>query len=633
MLGSETQPVTTALGELLRNGERALEAEGDLRAGRAWFDRAYRAAEAGCDGAGMARAALGMSGLWVHEHRSAQASALLQARLRSARTAVDPGSSLALRLKARLAGEADYVAGESNEILAVLEEAKRAGDPVAWAEAASLAHHCLLGPDHGGQRRALAQELITEGFRTGRRSDLLMGLLWRTVDLFLDGDPHAQRGLADLRGLLAERDHLAVGFVLDAIDVMLSIRAGRFDEAEARAAACARRGEQAGDADATGWYTAQVGTIRWYQGRVAELLPVLRETVNSPTLSAVDNAHVAGLAVAAAAAGDEREAAGALARLRGRDLALLPRSSSWLVSMYGIVESACLLSDAESALAAYALLKPFARLPMTASLAVSCFGSVQHALGVAMLTAGEAERAAGHFRAAVRDNLALAHWPAAALSRARLAQALAQLPGSAAEAERELAAATREAAQLGMALPDAPQRRRPGERVTCHRHGRLWLFALGSRSVLVEHSVGMGYLATLLENPGHELAAVELAAGPGVVPAATSAQPVLDPAATSHYRKWLATLEAELGEHEANHDDGHAERLRTERDWLLGELSAAAGLAGRVREFAGAEEKARIAVGKAIRRALTRIAAADAVIGDVLRDGVRTGTRCCYRPG
>lgn len=626
MLDSETRPAATALGELLGNGERALEAEGDLRAGREWFDRAYRVADAECDGVAMARAALGMGGLWVHEHRSAPAAALLQARLRSARSAVDPGSSLALRLKARLAGEADYVAGESHEILGVLEEAKRAGDPIAWAEAASLAHHCLLGPDHGGQRRALAQELITEGFRTARRSDLLMGMLWRTVDLFLDADPHAQRGLADLRGLLADRDHLAVGYVLDAIDVMLTIRAGRFDEAEAHAVACARRGEQAGDADATGWFTAQLGAIRWYQGRVAELLPVLRETVHSPTLSAVDNALIAGLAVAAAAAGDEREAAGALARLRGRDLALLPRSSSWLVSMYGIVESAHLLADAESSLAAYTLLTPFARLPMTASLAVACFGSVQHALGVAMLTAGEPGRAAEHFRAAVRDNLALAHWPAAALSRARLAEALG--PASA-EAARELAAATREAGQLGMALP-AASAHVADRRVTCRRQGSHWLFALDGRSAVVEHSVGMGYLATLLDNPGHELTAVELAHG--VVAEVTSAQPVLDSAATSHYRRWLANLDTELAEHEANHDAGRAERVRSERDWLLGELSAAAGLAGRVREFAGAEEKARIAVGKAIRRALTRITAADAVIGDVLRDGVRTGTRCSYQP-
>ncbi len=625
MPGSETVAVT-GLESLLRKGEHALEVDGDLKTGRQVFDAAYRMAEREGDGPGMARAALGLGGLWVHEHRSALTSGLLRARLQAAHDAVDPASSLALRLRARLVGEADYVAGESSAILNVLEEAQRAGDPVAWAEAASIAHHCLLGPDHGGQRRALAQQLITEGFRTSRRSDLLMGMLWRTVDLFLDGDPHAQRGLAEVREQVAAQDHLAVGFVLDAIGVMLSIREGRFEEAELRAERCAQRGRAAGDADADGWFAAQMVTIRWYQGRLAELAPILREVANSPTLSAIDNGHVAALAVSAASAGDVREAAGALARLRGHDLALLPRSSSWLVSMYGVVETAYLLSDTETASAAYALLTPFARLPMMGSLAVACFGSVQHALGVAMLTVGDSEHAATHFRAAIQDNLALGHWPAVALSRWRLAEAL---PHDG-EAAREREEATREAAALGMALPGAVVR--DASRVTCERRGKQWLVEWGARTALVDHSVGMTYLATLLANPGYELAAVELAAGPGPAVPGGSAQPVLDEAATQHYRKWLANLEAELDEHEANNDAGRAERVRTERDWLLGELSAAAGLAGRVREFADAEERARIAVGKAIRRALAKITAVDQAIGETLRDGVQTGARCCYRP-
>jgi hypothetical protein len=37
-------------------------------------------------------------------------------------------------------------------------------------------------------------------------------------------------------------------------------------------------------------------------------------------------------------------------------------------------------------------------------------------------------------------------------------------------------------------------------------------------------------------------------------------------------------------------------------------------------------------VGKAIRRALTRIAEADPVIERELRDTIQTGVRCCYRP-
>ncbi len=44
-------------------------------------------------------------------------------------------------------------------------------------------------------------------------------------------------------------------------------------------------------------------------------------------------------------------------------------------------------------------------------------------------------------------------------------------------------------------------------------------------------------------------------------------------------------------------------------------------------------ERARVAVGKAIRRALARITDADAVIGEHLRQTVHTGARCSYWPG
>jgi hypothetical protein len=55
-------------------------------------------------------------------------------------------------------------------------------------------------------------------------------------------------------------------------------------------------------------------------------------------------------------------------------------------------------------------------------------------------------------------------------------------------------------------------------------------------------------------------------------------------------------------------------------------------MGGRVRQFATGEERARVAVGKAIRRALDRVAKADPFIGEELRATVQTGLRCCYRP-
>ncbi|MEU8379426.1 hypothetical protein [Streptosporangium sp. NPDC048865] len=644
-----TPAAENEIGSLLLRGTHARCVDGDLRAGRECFDAAYRAAESEGDGRAMALAALGLSGLWVHEHRGVMAAASVEARLRHALSLVDPRSPLALRLRVRLAAEADYRSGGHAAVLAMLEEARRSGDPTAWSEAASLAHHCLLGPGQSEARHELARELIAAGFRTSCRGDLLMGLLWRTVDHVLDADPHAERHLAELRGLLAQRDHLAVGFVVRAIDVMLGIRAGRLERAEAEAAACAERGRLAGDADAAGWYGAQMVAVRWYQGRVAELVPMLAEEVNSPTLSAVDNSYLAALAVAAATAGDHRRAAGALARLRGGDLALLPRSSSWLVTMHGVVEAAHLLGDAETSAAAYELLGPFARLPMVASLGVACFGSARHALGVAALTMGDAQRAAEHLRQAVRDNLAMGHWPAAVLSRVRWAQALALRAGAgdAAEAGRQLEAATGEAAELGMVLPGAGGAHaaataagRGGRRpfMECRREGRRWRIGLGARSVRVEHSLGMAYLAVLLANPRYEIPAVELAAGPvpddgAAVDAGTgTAQPALDEEAVRAYRERLSLLREEIDEHESANDLVRAERARAERDWLIDELASATGLAGRTRNFTGNEERARVSVGKALRRAVTRVAAADPLLGEELRSTIRTGRLCCYQP-
>jgi hypothetical protein len=73
-------------------------------------------------------------------------------------------------------------------------------------------------------------------------------------------------------------------------------------------------------------------------------------------------------------------------------------------------------------------------------------------------------------------------------------------------------------------------------------------------------------------------------------------------------------------------------QARAERDWLVAQLSIAAGLAGRTRSFPDQPERARVAVGKAIRRALARVTEADAVIGEHLRQTVRTGVRCSYWP-
>jgi hypothetical protein len=619
----------------LADGARALYVDGDLRASRQNFEHAYQLAERAGDVQAMALAVLGLGGLWVSERRTVTGAVLLEARLEHVLSRLDPRSSLAHRIRARLAGEADYLRGEHEAILAELDAARAAADPELLAEALSMAHHCLLGPDDVTRRRELAVELVKASFRTERRSDLLIGLLWQTVDSYAAGDPHAGRHLGELRDHLKQQDHLAVAFVVSAIDVMLAIRTGRLDEAETLVGHCAASGAAAGDVDHEWWSGAQLVTIRWYQGRLGELLPVLHDLVRSPDLSAVDNSAMAALAVAAAVVGDLRTAASSLGALCGDDLARLPRSSSWLATMGGIVEAAHLLGRADVAEQGYALLRPYASLPMLGSLGVTCFGSAHHALGVASLTSGHADRAVEHLRAAVKHNLALAHWPALVASRARLAEAYRQRgqPADAEAALGEAEIAAREATALGIPVPGSPAPRPSGSFAECRRVGRKWRLAWQDRVVLVEDSIGMAHLAVLLANPRRDILAADLAAGLAALGAADtgSAYPVLDEAAIREYRNRLTRVDTELDQLEP--DDGRAAATYAERDWLIAQLTSAAGLGTRIRSFPDQPERARVAVGKAIRRAIARIAEADAPLGEHLRQAVHTGVRCSYWPG
>lgn len=386
---------------------------------------------------------------------------------------------------------------------------------------------------------------------------------------------------------------------------------------------------------ADGVHGAHLAAIRWYQGRLPELASTLTELAGAPTRSPVDHFLTAALAVAAAQGGDSMTAASTLAALEGRDLGDLPRSSSWLACLYGVIEAAHLIGDARTSARAYDLLRPFAELPMMASTAISCFGSAHHALGVAALTIGDLDLAVAHLSDGLCRNLALGHWPAVLVSRLRYAEALerrnepgdlpvaAELRSRAARLWDQLAGSFGATGDLGVAAKSGVVTR-PGM-VKCSRQGVKWLLQLSSKTTLVADSIGMLHLAVLIANPGAEIAAIDLVAGSDALSKAARsgampAQQVLDRTAMSQYRERLK----HLSEQEAGPG--------SERDWLVKELTAGSAFGGRPRTFTDGAERARIAVGRSIRRALAVIESADPVIGEHLRSAIHTGARCWYRP-
>ena len=167
----------------------AVLACGKLAEARPLFRRAAQLAEVEGDVPALARAALGLGGVWLREHRLTDETARVDALQRRALAALPPEAPEAIvlraRLVARLAAEDAYRGGPIAPVIAAVDAARRTGDAQALAEALSLCHHVLLSPEHSHARPALADELIAAAAAAGDGLLTLIGLCWRAADLFL----------------------------------------------------------------------------------------------------------------------------------------------------------------------------------------------------------------------------------------------------------------------------------------------------------------------------------------------------------------------------------------------------------------------------------------------------------------
>src|SRR5829696_5790668 len=174
------------------------------------------------------------------------------------------------------------------------------------------------------------------------------------------------------------------------------------------------------------------------------------------------------------------------------------------------------------------------------------------------------------------------------------------------------------------------------------REGDYWSVIFEGRTVRVHDLKGMRYLARLLADPGREYHVLDLvaaetgrgaqlessqAAGSGLPRAALGdAGEILDAQAKDAYRRRLAEIDDDLEQARAIGDAARAAKADAERDFLVQELARAFGLGGRDRRAASASERARAAVTRAVRQAMTRIAEHHPPLGQHLDRTIRTGT-------
>jgi len=169
------------------------------------------------------------------------------------------------------------------------------------------------------------------------------------------------------------------------------------------------------------------------------------------------------------------------------------------------------------------------------------------------------------------------------------------------------------------------------------RDGGLWTLTYAGSTVRMRDAKGLGDLAVLLGRPGQPVAAADLIAASGAGGQALAslrlgADEILDATARQQIKVRLDDLAADIAEAEDWADPERAARARAERDTLLHELSAAAGLTGRPRLLGDQGERARKTVTARIRDVIARIDRVHPALGSHLRATITTGTSCTYSP-
>lgn len=559
----------------------------------------------------LARAALGLgggvAGFEVRLHDETQVALLRDA----ARILPAEDSALRAAILARLSVALTNM-GTAAERVTLAEDAvamaARIGD--ASAEVAALAAYCdaLAGPDHVAARLDAASHMIELAVSATDPVATLLGRRLRLVALLEHGELAAVD--AEIIAYASLADELGIPLYAWYVPLWRGMRALMSGDPEA-ALRCADEteeiGRRAGSDNAAmlvfalrnAAHHSQGATLPGYRTTIEEFL----DKVAQPTTNAMTAALLAH-------AGELDQAAAALQLVRREGLALLPRDSEWLGAMWFLAEAAIVLEEREVAAEVARVLRPYPNVWIVDGIGAATYGACALQLGRLAAMLGERDEAR--------------QWLSTALEHHRAAGAVS------------LTTATEQALQA-LDDPRARIRRSPAatpasaERAGFVREGRLWHLDFRGDRVTIADSKGMRDLAVLLAAPRRDVHVLDLVA-PAISVREGSAGELLDAQARSAYQRRLGELVAELEEAADAADAGRAERLRTEHDFIIAELAAAFGLAGRPRTAADPVERARKAVAMRISTALRAISEVHPTLADHLRISVSTGRFCAYRP-
>jgi tetratricopeptide (TPR) repeat protein len=635
---------------------------GDPASARMTFERAAAVARGLGDAERLALAALGAGGLQVP---TGVVDAQLDALLDEALAELGPDdSSLRGRLLARRAMGASFTASRDERDAMTAEAvaiARRLEDRGVLAYALNARCFALWAPDDERLRLETGSEIVRLARQAGDAELALEGHAWRIVALLESGDiAAADAEIKRYARVAAERQQPASLWQAEVMRAMRALLDGSLDEAErlaAQAFSIAQRDPEPATADGSGTrlgpnaalaYASQVFNVRTHQGRLHEMEDTVRALAHEyPTLP-VWRCALAYLLCD----GPDRsfEARTLFDQLASKHFEDLPVDGYWLVAMALLAEIAAYLGDANRARLLYDLLRPYAGRQVVVGRALVCRGAVSHYVGLLAATMGRTADADAAFAAALELHERLGARVYAARTRRDWGRTLItrrdkeHADAGRQHLEQALAAFT----ALGLERPAEPIRAllaeigprpvsrpapRPGPQPTTaslSNEGEYWTITFDGRTSRLRDTKGLRYLAALLVRPDREVHAIDLAGGSTADLGDAGA--ALDADARRAYERRIADLQEEIEEAGRYGDPERAAKAESERDFILGQLSAGLGLSGRDRMAASHAERARLNVTRAIRTTLQRVEAADPGLARHLGATIRTGAFCSYTP-
>ena len=311
------------------------------------------------------------------------------------------------------------------------------------------ARHDPAQLDH---RLRCAREALDVAERAGHMEwvDALTG--WYFGDLVEKGELDAARALAQVHLRIADaiRQPFMQTMGLASL-TLLAAYEGRFADAERLAGETFTLGQRFLPGNAQGAYSLQIFVLRRHQGRLGEVLAVLRGLVGSVPR---DSLWQPGLALICAELELHEPAREAYEALTAGDFAGITRDGMWLTNVVFAAEVCARLGDRPRAATLYRLLEPYAGRNVVTGTNIACFGAVDRYRGMLAALTGDDASAAAHFAAAVALDERGGGRPWLAHSRFEWARWLARRGGDAAPARAQLGTAlalSRELAMAGLA--------------------------------------------------------------------------------------------------------------------------------------------------------------------------------------